>query len=311
MKVAFERATLDCEAAFRHLSAIRWMFIDGRHKWIIPDLDVIRRSQWLEAEGSSFRRNTIAFAEKAARSLEQPDVRVLPNGESRPLTRTCWELPADTAESVLRQPVTIVVENAKCDGAFLRFVLFRVGEPQLRRRLGPDGFARLRQHWQNPLGDDQWFSVRHGGGSTTATQIELLVEVAPTATRRLFSLVDSDRAAPGDPQGPTADAVVSTCHKLSAEHPGLRLDVWVLRKREVENYLPRTALAKFARKKVEQWDLLDEEARDHVDLKQLCGSRLWTIMLEPHADQLFHVTALRERGGAELASIVDRLIALL
>jgi hypothetical protein len=99
VKVEFGQATLECEAAFRHLSAIMWMFVDGRHKWIVPDLDAVRRSRWLEAEGSSFRRNTIEYAEKAARSLEQAEVRVLPTGESGLLTPTHWELSSSCAGS--------------------------------------------------------------------------------------------------------------------------------------------------------------------------------------------------------------------
>lgn len=311
MRVEFSTAALADTAAFRHLVAIVWMFVDGRHRWVVPDLDAITRSPWLAAEGESFRRNTIAHAKQAARRPETAELRVSALGATSSLAQPCWALPADTAEFVLRQPVTIVVENAKCDGAFLRLVLLRVGESQLRRRLGDDGFARLRRAWQNPLGDDQWLSVRHGGGDTTATQVELLVEVAPTATRRIFVLVDSDRAAPTDPPGPTAQRVASICAQLRAAHPGLRLEFFILSKREVENYLPREALARRDPRAVGAWDQLDSVAKDHEDLKKLFSSGLWKVMLDPDAERFFHVAALRERSGQELDSVVKQLIALL
>jgi hypothetical protein len=211
----------------------------------------------------------------------------------------------------------VVVENAKCDGAFLRIVALRIGEKHLKRRLGDEAFERLQQQWTNPLGANDWITVRHGAGNNTAQQVELATDAEPRAARRLFVLVDSDRDRSDAPIGPTAAQVKKTCERLWQQHgPALRLTLWILRKREVENYLPRDILRAHRSAALESWDLLSDHDKDHVDLKlpQLFGDKLWQVMLEPKHQPLLHERALRERAGrsgGDLDEIVHRLIDLL
>jgi len=222
-------------------------------------------------------------------------------------------VPADIAERVLRKPLDIVVENARCDGTFLKLIVLRTGGRRLERRLGPDALERLRSSWTNPLGDGDRLEVHHGGGSTTATQVDLLASAEPPVARRIFVFVDSDRSGPGDSLGGTAHLVEETCLRLREEHgEALRLSFKVLQKREVENYLPREALEAHRRRSIGDWDQLSNEEKDYTDIKKMFGDKLWTTMRDH--PQHCHERALRQRAGDrghELDEIVDEIVSLM
>ncbi len=315
MRVELSRAVLEQPAAFRYLTAIAWMFTDGRHRWSVGDSDAIAGSAWLAAEATERRRILAEDAHRASTSEGRAQLYVCAVGAAARWTGGRWEVPADLAEKVLREPLSIVVENAKCDGAFIRIVVLRTGEKRLRRRLGDEVFERLRRSCTNPLGDNEWFAVKHGAGHNTGQQVELVVGAEPTAARRVYVLVDSDRDRPDAPLGATARQVEKTCERLRDGHEArLRLVLRVLRKREVENYLPREALRAYSSGKLASWDALGELGKDHSDLKQLFGKNLWQVMLEERHQGLFHDRALRDRAGRagrELDELVEDLVSLL
>lgn len=314
MKVELSPQVLEQPSAFRHLTAIAWMFTDGRHAWVVPDSEAVVGSAWLRSEGKA-RRRILAEDARTTRSNDRADLHVLELGRPPAWRNDRWEVPADVAEEILAQPLVIVVENAKCDGAFIKVITLRTGEKRLRRRLGDDVFHRLRGRWTNPLGDGRWFAVRHGAGNNTGQQVGLLVDAEPRAARRIFVLVDSDRSSPEAPLGSTASGVEQICRRLQGEHgSGLRLLLRILQKREVENYLPSEALRARSVRAYESWCQLTEEEKDYGDLKESFGKDLWKVLIDERHQGRFHERALRVRagrGGSELDEIVDELIDLL
>ena len=314
MRVELSPGVLEQPSAFRHLTAIAWMFADGRHKWVVHEPEPIVRSAWLRSEGEARRRILIEDA-RTTRSEQPTDLYVRELGKPPCWRDDRWEAPADVAEEVLGQPLGIVVENAKCDGAFLKLVALRTGARRLQRRLGEAVCERLRARWTNPLGDGRWFSVRHGAGNNTSQQVELHVDAEPGVARRLFVLVDSDRSGPAAPLGSTAGAVEQTCQRLRHEHgPRLRLSLRILRKREVENYLPPAVLRARSGRGYESWCQLTDNEKDYGDLKESFGKDLWKVLIDERHKGHFHERALRERagnGGRELDEIVEEMLGLL
>lgn len=320
MNVAFSEQTLDHPGSARYLTAMLWMFVDGRHRWAISDDQPVRKSRWLAEEGDGVRRQARMHLAKAARANRQVDVLVTPVGTSisSQLARREQDgptlcIPADRARRYLDQPVALVVENARCDGAFLRHILLRVGRSKLRRTLGSSVFEELKDNWQTPLGDGRWFTVRHGGGDTTADQVELLIASEPHLPPRLLALVDSDREQRGDALGQTASKVQERCQQYAASVIGWSLDPFILDKREVENYLPGKAICTYAGPAAcETWTNYSGEERDFEDLKTLVSKRgskrLWMAMLDPASQQHLHERAWRDRAGSR-GKELDRLVA--
>lgn len=305
MNVCFGEDALSDPRCFRHLTAMWWGFFDGRHRWIVQREEIVESSDWLRAEGARIQLEIKRQLRVAGRD---PSIRrVLVRSEDEPprLDGTTWHLPASVAQQWLDAPIAVLVENARVDGAFLRLVLLRVGERKLRRRLGDEPFLRLRNRWTTVLGDGILFAVRHGGGSETATQLELLMEVSRGPAPRLFVLVDSDKDSPTGALGRTALAVQDSLAQVRANPtPGLH----VLEKHEVENYLPHKAIFTEFRSRA----VPDPE---FGDLKEVFAKDLARRVFEsPAADAYLHDSALRERcgnGGRELDTLVGALCDLL
>lgn len=245
------------------------------------------------------------MAEKAARRHERPDMRVYPSGSTCDFTERCWHVAADRAAAALREPLHIVVEDETCDGAFLQKVVLRVGEFKLRRRLGDHRFAQIQQRWTGSSGDGTEIRVNHGGGARTPQVVASVAEGEPRIARRVFVFVDSDRCAPSAPLGSTAIHVKKKCEELEAKYgERLRLKLWILNKREVENYLPGEALRAFRSTVFDRWSQFAEQQKDYEDLKLLFGSRLSSTLTNVSLQKCFHEQALRERAGSELDEFV-------
>jgi hypothetical protein len=239
------------------------------------------------------------------------DVEVVRAGTKSEFRGGRWRLAADHAEVVLREPLLVITENARCDGAFLRKIALRVGERALRRTLGDAGFERLRRLWSDPLGDGERLRVIHGGGDTTATQVELAANGRPEGPRRILVLVDSDRDTPAAEPGQTAKKVMQVVQEVRQDARQRHLELHMLCKREVENYLPSEVLRQKRRDGFKGWEQLSEQERDHVDLKERFGRDLWKTLEDPQLEKHFHENALRDRGGAELDELVRLLVKLL
>ena len=316
MRVLFSNDALNHPGSARHLTAIWWMFADGRHTWVIEELEAVKHSAWLLGEGQRLRNSVLEHARKSARSTARTDLYVERVGSQVRAEQSTLQVPADRAERHLRQPVVLLVENARCDGAFVRHILLRVGAAKLRRSLGEAGFARLQSGWSSSLGDGVWFTVRHGAGRDSATQLDLLIESEPDLPPRTLVLVDSDRDRRDGPLGSsTAQQLTTRCQERARSIRGWLLEAFVLDKREVENYIPREALkARLDGEKWDMWCAWNEDERDFKDLKQHLHPKLWKVMVEPRYSNFLHERAWRERAGRngrELDELIQRAMALL
>ncbi len=319
MKVAFSPAVLEDRRAFRHLSALLWMFVDGRHDWVVEDDEAIGDSAWLRDASAGVRDAAHELAAIALRKTRTPQivVDVMTRRVELDATDGVWRIRPDVAAEHLGRPLLLIVENGHCDGAFTRLLVTRVGEKRLRRLLGDETFNEVRGGWSaSVLGDGRWFDVRHGGGSTTATQLRLAVEQARGLPPRIACFVDSDRAAPGGAIGDTAKAVEVAAAELNADLPThWSIQPLTLSKREVENYLPGDALrAQFGGGRYAAWARLDDDERDHLNLKQHFAKHAWRVMIEPACQKHLHARNLRERagnGGRELDTLIERIVSRL
>lgn len=302
MRVAFSAGALTDPSASRYLTALWWLMEDGRHVWVVPDLDAVLDSPWLKEHGPLTGTAVVATAKNAARRAQEPEVIVEASAFAGPCWSGRWRVGAPRASWWLHRPVVVVVENGAVDGSFLRVVALRVGETALRRRLGTEAFARLKQRWRSALGDGETIEVRHGGGSTTAMVLELAVEADPELPPRLMVVVDSDRVSAGAPVGSTADKVLATCEELPKFGCGWRPTTWVSKKREVENYLPFDAIRAVMANASAPTD------PDYQDFKVLYGRSIAQEVFR-RADDRLHSAALREHR--ELDDLVRQLIALL
>jgi hypothetical protein len=315
MRVEFTPEALADANAARHLTAIYWLIQDGRHDWTVSDTAALERSAWLRSLGDDLQREVSELARLSARRPTPARVEVTPTGSPH-VERTArgWRVPAGQAELWLRAPIELLVENAGIDGTFLRLILLYVGHRELKQRLGPDRFERLKRRWRGAFGDGELFRVLHGGGSTTAEQVTIASESHPDLPPSLFVLLDSDRSAPSDPEGRTAIGVRSAIEQL-ARSDGWRPTLHVLAKREMENYLPHAALATVRRLDLAR--VIPPHEADHVDLKVLFPSRrplAKDVFDNPAAMAQIHEASLRQRAGddgAELSAIVHDILALL
>lgn len=307
MNVRFEPGVLRDSRSFRHLTALFWLFVDGRHKWS-ADAATILDSPWYTGLDLALRRPVRDMVHAAERTpaprgatLVHVDAGTIPS-----FSPTEWHLPPAEAERVLRRPVVLLVENAPCDGAFLRLVLLRIGDRKARRILGDALYEQVKNRWTGPLGDGDVFQVVHGGGSETAEMYRWLLDSHPEVVPRIFVLVDSDREGAAAPPRGTAARVLEIAHGRNPV-----LEPHVLTRREVENYIPGEVLKAFkAGAPYQEWaDLPD---KDFADLKRIFGKDLRTCFLEPRFQPLFHAGALRERNaGPELDQIAHALLSLL
>ncbi|MFO0607456.1 MAG: hypothetical protein U0324_30100 [Polyangiales bacterium] len=128
------------------------------------------------------------------------------------------------ARQLLREPLSIVLEDAVNDGAFLLALTHVAGE----------GGRRLRERL-----DRAWLRVAHGGGIGTIPRLVRALDEAPTLRLRCHVLVDHDGDAPDAPSR-HSKLVEDACAEAGV--PFLRL-----RRRAIENYAPREALERWAR----------------------------------------------------------------
>jgi hypothetical protein len=114
------------------------------------------------------------------------------------------------------QPLRIVVENRRNDGAFLRRLM-----PVARQAMFLQALAR------------GWLRFEHGGGSDIVGYAEGLAE-EPRETRRTWAVLDSDASASGQPSKQAEGRRL----KLAEVGVGAHM----LERRAIENYLPLAVL---------------------------------------------------------------------
>lgn len=212
------------------------------------------------------------------------DDRVTLRREVRVVAEACSTWGAETprltvgdARRLLREPLSIVLEDAVNDGAFLLALT----------RVAGEGGRRLRERL-----DRSWVRVAHGGGIDSIPRLLRALDEAPAQRLRCHVLVDHD--------GDVADAPSQSSRTVEDACKERGVPFHRLRRRAIENYAPREALERWARgelfvhrevspekwqrvlenvgseatlakrgEALKKWQALDEPARHHAHLKDV------------------------------------------
>lgn len=151
---------------------------------------------------------------------------------------------------LLKAPLSILVENERNDGAFLRAVL-----------RGP-----REREWKTAL-DQRWLVFDNGGGMQ---EMGRRIQASSPDPRRTYVVYDSDARRPSEPS-PEARRLARLCDAAN-------LSNHVLKRRERENYLPSEALqlwveeskhnTKSLRRLLSQFRRLTDEQRHHFNMRR-------------------------------------------
>ena len=250
MRVKFDRAVLDQPALFgRDIYVIVDRCDQGRHTWVIDDLDDVLASTWIRDRPSWDPLDTLA--EKTWRAAIDetsagPQQRLLSvMAECLPTAALSGVLCATPARAreILDEPLYLILENATSDWSFIRAITRTFARTELE--------IAISKNWIVP---DQ-----AGGSGEFEKRASALIarKIEPT---RIAILMDSDRLVPGP--------LPSDVAKRIARLQSIGTIVLALFKREVENYMPESVLDSKATNAVRVSFLsLRQEQRDHFDMK--------------------------------------------
>ena len=167
------------------------------------------------------------------------------------------EFTPETARRLLETPLVVLVEDGTSDGAFLNRIV---------RELEPS----LHKIWDTAVSPVR---VDHAGGADQMPrEVERRTKGPPEAIR-LVVVRDSDKPVPNADESGAVKRLRHICQQKGVA-------CWVLAKREAENYLPRVLLdarpdtgPEHARR-LAAWDRLNNDQKDHFDMKNGLGSDL-------------------------------------
>ena len=252
MRIEIDPSAADDPDAHQWLDRILSKIEDGWHVWDTadqPDSGEMEATTWIRdpgRQGDRVREMLVASIRRSAWSLA-------PHGRSIRVTAhpcTPDELTPEDALRPAEEPLCILVENRISDGLFVERIVEELDESlhDLWKRRG------------NPVRID---SV--GGKGQMRQEVERRTTGQPYRPR-LVTIVDSDRKSPDDDPSWTAQQLCHACE----EH---NLPCWILAKREAENYLPRTLLARQDagedhERRVDAWDRLNDDQKNFFDMKR-------------------------------------------
>ncbi|HYO68411.1 MAG TPA: hypothetical protein VEU33_20250 [Archangium sp.] len=250
MRVAIQLDALEDAGSLRAIERVIDAFLEKRHVWDKDSQDWVLSSVWFTEETGDFRRLSVR------ESLEKLYTESIyePLASSRLMHRLQLTitrqpdikraLPPDEARRLLESPAYVVVENATSDGTFLRVMMRALGREELARAL-----------------ERQWWDIEHAGGKgEIEKRVAELIKNKRIPADRIMVIADSDRLFPC--QKTETAKTLTECgnkHKVTA---------LLLHKREIENYLPVSALQR-ARQRDAYLAFLEltQEQRDYYDMK--------------------------------------------
>lgn len=174
------------------------------------------------------------------------------------------------ASRLAREPLSIILEDAVNDGAFLRAIA------DVARESGQRLVERLER---------AWLRLAHGGGIDSIPRLLRALEEAPVEQRRCVVVVDHDGETPDAPSQ-SSRRVEEVCREYDV--PFVRL-----RRRAIENYAPREAL--------ERWAL-----GELFVLKEVSNRARWRKILQEPGDRLREERGAVLKKWDELADDVAR-----
>jgi hypothetical protein len=251
--------------ASQHIVQLRLMSlielgIDGRHLIQVVPPDADEMYNWLNKQSDDIRDECL-FVFESGYSLDSNEY-----GQFSPFTiqvgnvdepqwlQTEPLLPLDIALKFLSQHFIIFVENRRNDSAFLKTTATGCQKDKLAKFL-----------------ENDWIKFETGGGKGEILKYVQEISEQPEKSLRHFVLFDSDAKRPKliDKK---SQKVVEACSQSVWYH--------MLRRREIENYLPLAALWEWTkvhkkqktrtlrRKQVEAFKKLSLKQRHHFDMKK-------------------------------------------
>lgn len=154
------------------------------------------------------------------------------------------------ALAVLNEPVGILLENKATDWAFLRKIMRQQDRETLDRAI-----------------DKRWAEPLHGGGNDLQKNLESRLAKAVQGLRT-FVMFDSDRLHPDewDEDWDQGDCQALVWERIAKANMPLRY--WVLRRRFIESYMPRTELEVVASEEmVDAFFRLSQAGRWYYNMK--------------------------------------------
>lgn len=212
MKIVFKNDVLNDERYFNALSSIVYLILNGKHKLcFLGNPEEIENTKYFNDPG---------VVGKTIKSLYYKSIiNSLAKNEPHVVVTTCVQsdaelLPKD-AYSFLSKPLSILVEDSKSDGLFVK-MLAKAYSTKLTKAIG------LR-----------FLKIEHGGGSSMKRRVEQIIEDSH-GRHRLFVLSDSDRQFPDD-NVDEKHSLINVCLRNKVPNH-------LLKKREMENYIPEKCI---------------------------------------------------------------------
>lgn len=231
----------------RELYAIAACFDCGQHQWEIDDLDALLGSAWMR--GLPTWDALDELAEKSYRAaidepaLHPPRWLVVVTDAAPGVTERVVYCDPGEARRLATNPLRVILENATSDGGFVRSVAATYAATAVTTAIAKG-----------------WLVFDQAGGSGEFVKRATALLALSVPPLRILCLMDSDRLVPG----PLPPTVAKRCSELTA----LGVDSFVLHKREVENYLPPSAIDRDRTRSVYvSWLRLTPVQQDHYDMK--------------------------------------------
>lgn len=246
MKVRFATDVLSHESSYRVLDRIVDLFVDGRHRWDIEDIDAIADSFWIKSDssGRSSKANLEVLEKCYTKTAYYPQhmhsklliVTNNPNGASG--------LPPHDARRCLEAPAFVLVENSESDGTYFLDAMI---------------YCFFRLQLQDAQTEAWWHYEHLGGFGEIEKRLDQLL-ARTVGSPRIFVVADSDRLYPGH-VSPTETKVRETCE-------GHGIPFKILNKRKIENYIPPSLLVYVNRQAtLRAFKKLTQEQRDFYEMK--------------------------------------------
>jgi hypothetical protein len=215
MKVVIEFSLLEDEKHFQHLDSIFSEILERKYRIeLIPNGEELENTPWYKNTRESFKKDIKEIYKRSSYNKGKNDNKIFVSEE---LDVNKFQYTPQKAKKILNNKFQIVVENEFSDGRFLNFCfeVFRESSKQIIENLESDyiDFCHL------------------GGKNHLKKKVDKLLK--NHLPFQIFIVLDSDKRYPDQ---------LSPNQKLVDDLKNPNINYWILEKREIENYLPKTLL---------------------------------------------------------------------
>lgn len=246
MLVVIDTEVLNSSKYFDDIDKLIFLFIDGKHTWLITDAPSIEKSQWFLGEGRMQERfkklavKSVHLGKKQKSSIRTIHITLTPKSSSKE------EFQPAIAKTILESPLYIILENFSSDKAFLDAIIKAYNHQTIQTALSKE-----------------WIKIDTTGGTGQIPK-KIAEHFVKANNPRLFVLVDSDKVNRNAEYPDNIQTVIDSCKEKS-------LPYHILGKRAIENYIPEEALKNASDDVQDIYDAycgLTDEQKDFYDLKK-------------------------------------------